>query len=171
MENPMSTTLAESGDSFREGSSGWKPAWESADWRCSISWTTTNCLAAASAHRDHAGLHGLGRCHQLATLPKPPHFKPRAKSVISLFMSGGVSHVDTFHYKPALAKYNGMPLEGNGEIVVRQGYPGPLMKSPFGFKQYGQSGAWVSEIFPNIAAIVDELAFMHSCARHCRTTT
>ena len=94
---------------------------------------------------------------------RPPHFKPRAKSVISLFMSGGVSHVDTFQYKPALAKYNGMLLEGKGEIVVRQGYPGPLMKSPYSFKQYGQSGAWVSEIFPNIASIVDELAFMHSC--------
>jgi hypothetical protein len=95
--------------------------------------------------------------------PKPPHFKPRAKSVISLFMSGGVSHMDTFDYKPALEKYNRMPMEGHGDIKVRQGYPGPLMKSPFTFKQYGQSGAWVSEIFPNIATIVDELAFMHSC--------
>jgi hypothetical protein len=97
------------------------------------------------------------------TLPKPPHFKPRAKSVISLFMSGGVSHVDTFQYKPALEKFNRMPMEGRGEITVRQGFPGPLMKSPFSFKQYGQSGAWVSEIFPNIATHVDELAFIHSC--------
>ena len=55
-------------------------------------------------------------------------------------MSGGVSHVDTFDYKPALAKYHGMPLEGKGEVRVRQGYPGPLMKSPYSFKQYGQSG-------------------------------
>src|SRR5215469_15077633 len=95
--------------------------------------------------------------------PKPPHFKPRAKSVISLFMSGGVSHVDTFQYKPALTKYNRMPMEGKGDVKVRQGYPGPLMKSPFTFKQYGQSGAWVSEVFPNISTIVDELAFIHSC--------
>src|SRR6202521_5410691 len=95
--------------------------------------------------------------------PKPPHFKPRAKSVISLFMSGGVSHVDTFQYKPALQKYNRLPMEGHGEFKVRQGYPGPLMQSPFSFKQYGQSGAWVSEIFPNIATMVDELAFVHSC--------
>ena len=78
--------------------------------------------------------------------PKPPHFQPRAKSVISLFMSGGVSHIDTFDYKPALAKYHGMPLEGKGEVRVRQGFPGPLMKSPYSFKQYGQSGAWVSEL-------------------------
>ena len=95
--------------------------------------------------------------------PKPPHFKPRAKAVISLFMSGGVSHLDTFQYKPALEKYNRMPMEGRGEIKVRQGYPGPLMQSPFSFKRYGQSGAWVSEIFPNIATMVDELAFVHSC--------
>jgi hypothetical protein len=96
-------------------------------------------------------------------LPKPPHFAPRAKSMISLFMSGGVSHIDTFDYKPALAKYHGMPLEGKGEIRVRQGFPGPLMKSPYQFKQYGQSGAWVSELFPQTAGVVDELAFIHSC--------
>src|SRR5919198_2061822 len=69
-------------------------------------------------------------------LPKPPHFKPRAKSVISLFMSGGVSHVDTFDYKPDLVKYHGQPLTGKGEIHVRQGFPGPLMKSPYSFKQH-----------------------------------
>src|SRR5437660_3466571 len=93
--------------------------------------------------------------------PKAPHFKPRAKAVISLFMSGGVSHIDTFQYKPALEKFNRMPLEGHGDIVVRQGYPGPLMRSPFTFKQYGKSGAWVSEIFPNISTIVDDRACIH----------
>ena len=96
-------------------------------------------------------------------LPKPPHFKPRAKSVISLFMSGGVSHIDTFDYKPALAKYHGTPLEGKGEIRVRQGFPGPLMKSPYTFKQYGQSGIWASELFPHIGSMADDLAFIYSC--------
>jgi hypothetical protein len=96
-------------------------------------------------------------------LPKPPHFKPRAKSVISLFMSGGVSHVDTFDYKPELTKHHGQVLEGKGEIRVRQGFPGPLMKSPYSFKQYGQGGFWVSELFPNIGGIVDDLAFIYSC--------
>ena len=57
--------------------------------------------------------------------PKSPHFKPRAKAVISLFMSGGVSQVDTFDPKPALDKYAGQPLTGKGEVVVRQGFPGP----------------------------------------------
>ncbi len=94
--------------------------------------------------------------------PKKTHFEPRAKSVISLFMSGGVSHMDTFDPKPALSKYAGQPMEGKGNIVVRQGHPGPLMPSPFTFKQYGQSGIPVSEIFPRLATKVDELALMRS---------
>jgi hypothetical protein len=95
--------------------------------------------------------------------PKPPHFPARAKSVISLFMSGGPSHVDTFDPKPALDKYAGQPLAGKGEIVVRQGHPGPLMPSPFKFHKYGQSGIEVSEIFPRLAEHVDDLALLRSC--------
>jgi hypothetical protein len=96
--------------------------------------------------------------------PKPPHFKPRATAVISLFMSGGVSHVDTFDPKPALRKYAGQPLDGKvaGDVIVRQGHPGPLMPSPFEFKRYGQSGIEVSELFPNIGAHVDDIAFIRS---------
>src|SRR5580700_3021542 len=120
-------------------------------------------LLAADASPSPASCSASAGPADSLLLPKAPHFKPRAKSVISLFMSGGVSHMDTFDYKPALEKYNRMPMEGHGDIKVRQGYPGPLMKSPFTFKQYGQSGAWVSEIFPNIATLVDQLAFVHSC--------
>lgn len=108
---------------------------------------------------------GLLKGEGSATNPsaaKAPHFPARAKSVISLFMSGGVSHIDTFDPKPALVKYAGQPLSGKGEIVVRQGNPGPLMPSPFTFKKYGQSGIDVSEIFPQIAKHVDELAVMRS---------
>jgi hypothetical protein len=120
-------------------------------------------LLAAEASSSPASCSASAGPADSLLLPKQPHFKPRAKSVISLFMSGGVSHVDTFQYKPALQKYNRLPMEGHGEFKVRQGYPGPLMQSPFSFKQYGQSGAWVSEIFPNIATMVDDLAFVHSC--------
>jgi hypothetical protein len=102
-----------------------------------------------------------GACAVSGT-PHPTHFAPRAKAVISLFMSGGVSHVDTFDPKPALRQYAGQPLTGKGEIVVRQGNPGPLMPSPFTFKQYGQSGIPVSEIFPKVAGHVDELAVLRS---------
>lgn len=93
---------------------------------------------------------------------RPTHFKPRAKAVISLFMSGGVSHVDTFDPKPMLAQYHGQPLTGKGNIRVRQGYPGPLMKSPFQFKKYGESGIEVSSLFPNIGSVVDNLALIRS---------
>ena len=94
--------------------------------------------------------------------PKPPHFKPRATAVISLFMSGGVSHVDTFDPKPALTKYAGQPLDGKvaGDVIVRQGYPGPLMPSPFSFKKYGHSGIDVSELFPNVGGLVEAAAQM-----------
>src|SRR5688500_17759207 len=95
---------------------------------------------------------------------KPPHFKPPAKAVISLFMSGGPSAVDLWDYKEGLVKYAGQPLDDkvHGDIVVRQGYPGPLMPSPFEFKRMGQSGKLVSEVFPNIGQHVDEIAFNHS---------
>src|SRR5437867_10692537 len=62
--------------------------------------------------------------------PRKPHFEPRATAVISLFMSGGVSHVDTFDPKPDLDRYHGHALEGTGEIIVRQCHPGPRMRSP-----------------------------------------
>jgi len=77
-------------------------------------------------------------------------------------MCGGVSHLDTFDPKPALDKYAGQPLSGKGEIVVRQGHPGPLMPSPFNFRKYGQSGMDVSEIFPLLAGHVDDLALLRS---------
>ena len=96
--------------------------------------------------------------------PKPPHHKPRATSVISLFMGGGWSQMDTFDPKPALTKYAGEPIDGkvHGDVIVRQGFPGPLMPSPFSFKKYGQSGIEVSEIFPHLAQHVDEIAFLRS---------
>src|SRR3954462_8419762 len=96
--------------------------------------------------------------------PKPPHFKPRASAVISLFMGGGWSQVDTFDPKPALAKYAGEPIDGKvtGDVIVRQGFPGPLMPSPFTFKPYGQSGIEVAELFPHLSQHVDEMAFLRS---------
>ncbi len=97
------------------------------------------------------------------TAPREPHFKPRAKAVISLFMSGGVSHVDTFDYKPMLEKHHGKPLTGKGNVRVRQGFPGPLMQSPFKFQRHGESGKLVSELFPHMGSMVDDLAFVHSC--------
>ena len=123
----------------------------------------------ALAHMlDRDGLLAAESCKEAVEgnpfAPKPPHYSPRATAVISLFMSGGVSQVDTFDPKPALQKYAGEPLDGkvDGNIVVRQGFPGPLMPSPFTFQKYGQSGIDVSELFPHLATHVDEIAFLRS---------
>lgn len=118
-----------------------------------------NLLAAPPST---AAVCGAGSSIQTPFSPKKSHFAPRAKAVISLFMSGGVSQMDTFDPKPALSKYAGQPLSGKGEIVVRQGHPGPLMPSPFTFQNYGQSGMPVSELFPNLAKHVDDIAFLRS---------
>ncbi len=96
--------------------------------------------------------------------PKPTHFPAKATSVIWLFMNGGPSQVDTWDYKPELEKRDGKDLEGfdkNTGFFTEQ--VGPLMKSPFKFTQRGQSGAWASEIFPQLGEHVDRMAFIHSC--------
>ena len=92
--------------------------------------------------------------------PKKPHFAPKAKRVIFLFMNGGPSHVDTFDYKPALEKYHGQPLPYTNLATERK--TGTVYKSPFGFKKYGQSGAEISDIFPNLAKLADDLCIVKS---------
>src|SRR5262245_5994533 len=93
--------------------------------------------------------------------PRRPHFTPRASRVIFLFMHGGPSQVDTFDYKPLLERDHGKPLPFPKPRVVSAA-TGNLLKSPWKFKQYGQCGAWVSEIFPEVARHVDDLCFIHS---------
>ncbi|MFV1994779.1 MAG: DUF1501 domain-containing protein, partial [Verrucomicrobiales bacterium] len=95
--------------------------------------------------------------------PKLTHFGGRAKSVIWLFINGGPSHVDTWDYKPALAKYDGKELEGfDKETGFFAKQVGPLMKSPFEFTPRGQCGKMVSSIFPKLGEHVDKMAFIHS---------
>lgn len=96
--------------------------------------------------------------------PLEAHFQARAKSVIFLFMEGGVSQVDSFDYKPLLAKHHGEdPRKAIGEIEATQfGNVGKVMKSPWEFKQRGQCGAWISDLFPHVAELADELAIIRS---------
>jgi hypothetical protein len=97
-------------------------------------------------------------------VPKEPHFPARAKSVIWLFMNGGPSQVDTWDHKPALAKSDGQELKGfDKDTGFFTDQVGPLLKSPFRFERHGQCGAWVSELFPNLAKHVDRMAFLYSC--------
>ena len=90
------------------------------------------------------------------------HHAPRAKRIIQIFCCGGVSHLDTFDYKPVLEKSHGQSLEGKGENLGFFGQPGKLMKSVYAFRQHGRSGAWVSSLFPHLAGCVDDLCFIHS---------
>ena len=97
-----------------------------------------------------------------------PHFIPKAKRVIYLFQSGGPSQIETYDYKPLLEKWHGSEIpqslketqRNSGMVEGQSSYP--LVKSIFNFKQYGQSGAWVSELFPHTAEIVDELCIIKS---------
>lgn len=92
--------------------------------------------------------------------PRPPHFTPKASRVVHLFMNGGPSHVDTFDYKPQLARYHGKPVPSGNLRTER--LTGGLMKSPFRFRQRGESGLWVSELFEKTASHIDDMAIIRS---------
>ena len=97
--------------------------------------------------------------------PQEPMFAPRAKRIIFIFMQGGPSHVDTFDYKPLLDKQDGAELEfKNARSIAKTGSYGKeqIMKSPWKFRQYGETGHWVSDLFPEIGRQVDDLCFVHS---------
>jgi hypothetical protein len=88
------------------------------------------------------------------------HHAPRAKHVIFLFLNGGLSQVDTFDPKPALTKHHGSPMPGGNPRTERT--TGNLLKSPFAFQRCGQSGIEVSEIFPEVGRIIDEVCVIRS---------
>jgi hypothetical protein len=98
--------------------------------------------------------------------PRLPHHRPRAKRVIFLFMQGGVSHVDSFDYKPLLEEQDGQKLPfDDARAVAKTGMRGTterIMKPLWKFAQHGESGRWASELFPEMARCVDDLCFLHS---------
>jgi hypothetical protein len=98
--------------------------------------------------------------------PKRPHFAPRAKRVLFLFMQGGVSHVDSYDYKPRLDADDGK-MQGfdDARALANSGLRGSsqrIMKSPWKFAQHGQSGRWASSLFPETNRHLDDLCFIHS---------
>src|ERR1044071_7891770 len=101
--------------------------------------------------------------------PRAPHFGARAKNVIYLFMAGGPSQLELFDYKPKLVELNGRPIppsfiEGKRFAFMGTSHGTNLLGSRREFRQHGQSGAWVSELFPHTAGIVDDMTLVHSCA-------
>src|ERR1700745_1490996 len=85
------------------------------------------------------------------------HHRARVRRVVQLFMNGGVSQMDTFDYKPELAKRHGQKVDF-GIKAAATSVPGAVMKSPFPWKQHGKCGRWVSSVFPHMAGCVDDLA-------------
>ncbi len=119
-------------------------------------------LALAALHTEYsyaAQANGDRRADPLA--PRAPHFPPRAKSVIFLFMDGGVSHIDSFDPKPRVQKESGESLPLSRPKHVRA-VSTALYGSPFEFARYGQSGADVSSLFPEVAQCVDDLCIVRS---------
>ena len=101
--------------------------------------------------------------------PKPPHFKPRARNIIYLFMAGGPSQLELFDYKPKLVELNGQPIpqsfiEGKRFAFMGSSHGTNLLGTRRQFKQCGRSGAWVGELFPHTATIVDDITLVKSCA-------
>jgi hypothetical protein len=113
----------------------------------------TNAIALAWLFQNEA----------CATEPRPiHHLPPKANRLIHIFSPGGVSQVDTFDYKPELERLDGKPLTGKGELDPFFGRPGNLRKSYYKFSRHGQSGQWVSDLFPHLAKCVDDLTFIKS---------
>ena len=115
-------------------------------------------LTSCSSGFGMLALQGLLGHNQLSA---KPHFTPKAKSVIFCYMSGGVSHIDTFDPKPTLKKFAGQPMPVKVERTQFNNN-GNVFPSPFKFKRYGQSGIPVSSIFPRTAEMIDEIAVIRS---------
>ena len=90
-----------------------------------------------------------------------PREKP-AKQLIYLYMAGGMSHIDSYDYKPGLDQAHGKPLGSSEKPDIFFGQVGLLRRSDFAFKQRGQSGLWLSDMFPNIAEMADEMTVIRS---------
>ncbi len=118
-------------------------------------------LLSGDGFFNHAAAQTPGRfVNPMA--PRRPHFAPKARSVIFLFMYGGPSHVDTFDYKANLYPLDGRTI--NVRTFGRGGHrnQGRIVGPKWQFKQYGQCGKHISDLFPNIGTCVDDIAFLHS---------
>ena len=115
-------------------------------------------------------LSGMLASEANASLKSPlasglPHLSRKAKQCIFLFMQGGVSQMDSFEYKPVLNELHGKPIPNvpsiSGELQGRLSFPHACVGSPFTFNRYGDSGRYISELLPNLATHVDDMAFLH----------
>jgi len=108
------------------------------------------------------GLGGVALSHMLAQSNGGLHHPPKAKRVIQLFMSGAASQCDSFDHKPLLIQKANQKWDPGEKVELFQSNPGVVMPCPWEWKQYGQSGKWVSSLFPHQATCADDIAFIHS---------
>ncbi len=110
-------------------------------------------------------LGAAGTRAEAVLAPQPVHLLAKAKRCIFLFMEGGVSQMDTFEYRPTLERYAGQQMPTNrgtdGDVATLAAAQNRVIPSPFRFARHGQSGRWISELFPHLATCVDDLAFIH----------
>lgn len=125
-------------------------------------------LQTAACGFGSLALAGIARTEAASDplAPKQPHFAPRAKRIIFLFMQGGPSQVDSFDYKPALAAQDGQMLSfDDARVIANTGKKGSsqrLMKPLWKFQQHGESGRWASDLFPAMNKHLDQMCFVHS---------
>ncbi|MSU72269.1 MAG: DUF1501 domain-containing protein [Opitutus sp.] len=124
-------------------------------------------IALASLEKQSVGATAVPLVNPLA--PKPSHFAPRAKNIIYLFMAGGPSQLELLDYKPRLIELNGQPvpeslIAGKRFAFMDSSHGTKLLGTRRKFARHGQSGAWVSELFPHTAGIVDDISIVNSCA-------
>lgn len=135
------------------------------DRRDFLSWVSAGLGAAALHHLFGNGLLG-NESARAATGgdadDPPPHLPAKAKRAIHIFLCGGLSHVDSFDYRPQLARLHGQPLPSGEKPDVFFGQVGLLRQPDWQFRQRGASGLWVSDLFPHLAAMADELTVIRS---------
>ena len=127
-----------------------------------LAWSSHGLTATAVMH-----LLAGSQSAQAAPVPPeasdvPPHLPAKCRRVIHLYMCGGLSHLDSFDYKPALEKYHGQHLPGSEKPETFFGKVGLLRKNDWEFHRRGQSGLWVSDLFPHLSTVADELTVIRS---------
>jgi hypothetical protein len=100
--------------------------------------------------------------------PREPHFPAKVKNVLVLFCAGAVSHIDSWDHKPVLEKYDGKPIPNTPKVTF-QGPSGNAARSQYKFRPRGESGKMVSDLFPNLANMTDDLTFIHSLTSKSNT--
>lgn len=129
----------------------------------------SSLLGSSGLLGDDAVEPGRRHGRQDPLAPRPPQFAPRAKRVVMIFCSGALSHVDSFDYKPELIRRHGQDMPGADALITFQGENGSLTRSPWQFRPRGQCGKYLSDLLPSLAALADDMCFVHSMTSRTNT--